>query len=97
MKHTNSVCTIHVSSTNVVDNVNLLCKDINSHEHCNVEIHSVLEKSDTFIIKVTSEKIRNNASTQDGRCYNLKRGLALSVIKSLLQTRFYTNIEILEE
>ena len=97
MKHTNTVCTIRVSSNNIVDNVNLLCKDINSHEHCNVEIHSVLEKSDTFVVKVASEKIQNNACTQDGKCYNLKRGLSLSLVKSLLQTPFYTNIEILED
>ena len=97
MKHTNTVCTIRVSSTNVVDNVNRLCKDINSHEHCNVEIHSVLDKTDTFVIKVASEKNRNNACTQDGKCYNLKLGVALSLVMSLLQTRFYTNIEILED
>lgn len=75
----------------------MLCKDINSHEHCNVEAHSVLGETNIFTIKVSSEKYNKLGFTRDGFCYNRKRVLAKSVIDSLLSTSFYCDVEIIEE
>lgn len=75
----------------------MLCKDINSHEHCNVEAHTVLGETDIFTIKVSSEKYNKLGCTKDGLCYNRKRILAKSVTDSKLSTPFYCDIEIIEE
>ena len=75
----------------------MLCKDINSHEHCNVEAHSVLGEISIFTLKVASEKDNKLGCTKEGFCYNRKRVLAKSVIDSLLRTPFYCDIEIIKE
>lgn len=95
---TNLVTTVRVRNKySPLDRINMLCKDINSHEHCNVEAHNVLGETDIFTIKVSSEKYNKLGCTRDGFCYNRKRILAKSVIVSLLSTPFYCDIEIIEE
>lgn len=95
---TNLVTTVRVHNIHSpLDRINMLCKDINSNEHCNVEAHSVLGETNIFEIKVSSEKDVNLGCTRDGFCYNRKRILAKSVIDSLLSTPFYCDIGIIEE
>lgn len=95
---TNLVTTVRVyNDHSPLDRINMLCKDINSHEHCNVEAHSVLGETNIFTLKVASEKDNKLGCTKDGFCYNRKRVLAKSVIDSLLSTPFYCDIEIVEE
>lgn len=90
---TNLVTTVRVCNNySPIDRINMLCKDINSHEHCNVEVHSVLGETNIFTLKVSSEKDINLGCTRDGFCYNRKRILAKSMIDSLLSTPFYCNI-----
>ena len=89
---TNTVATLQAP----LDRINMLCRDINSHEHCNVEVHSVLGETNIFAVKVASEKDNKLGCTKDGFCYNRKRILAESVIDSLLSTPFYCDIEIIE-
>ena len=95
---TNLVTTVRVSNKySPLDRINMLCKDINSHEHCNIEAHSVLGETNVFTLKVTSEKDNKLGCTKDGFCYNRKRILAKSVTDSLLSTPFYCDIETIED
>ncbi|UZV41150.1 hypothetical protein vBVpaMR16F_84 [Vibrio phage vB_VpaM_R16F] len=95
---TNLVTTVRVCNNHSpLDRINKLCKDINSHEHCNVEAQSVLGETNVFTLKVSSEKDNKLGCTKDGFCYNRKRVLAKSVIDSLLSTPFYCGIETIEE
>ena len=63
--------------------IDKLCKDLNSCDHCTVEANLILGEDDLFLIKTHATKIKG--CPRVGLCY--------SIIKSLLGTKFYTNLK----